>query len=127
MVRGWCCVKPDVYDWAHRVVVDVDCWLWSSGNPYGKVPMGYQPRLAHRYVYTQLVGPCPNGLVSDHLCKRQRCVNPDHIEFVTVKVNQNRSAMRHACKRGHRRLPSNLTKNGECLICNRAASRKGEG
>jgi HNH endonuclease len=43
--------------------------------------------MAHRVVYETLVGPIPDGLVIDHLCRNPRCVRPDHMEPVTNQVN----------------------------------------
>jgi hypothetical protein len=77
------------------------CW-----NYTGTVsPKGYGQILqttAHRWFYTQLVGPILEGLTLDHLCLNKRCVNPAHLEPVTLYENLRR---RHAatthCKRGH--------------------------
>jgi hypothetical protein len=102
--------------WTERVEVDADCWMWVGAlDPKGYGRTGRT--LAHRAVYEELVGPCPDGLVSDHLCRRPACVNPDHIEFVTIRENTRRGLKRHVCKRGHRRLPWNLTGKRTCRIC----------
>lgn len=48
------------------------------------------------------------GLVTDHLCRNPRCVNPKHLEAVTQKENLLRGLAMGAlnkvkthCKRGH--------------------------
>ncbi|MDQ1426633.1 MAG: hypothetical protein QOK39_109 [Acidimicrobiaceae bacterium] len=41
----------------------------------------------HRWSYEQLVGPIPDGLVLDHLCRVTACVNPAHLEPVTLAEN----------------------------------------
>lgn len=48
------------------------------------------------------LGPIPEGLELDHLCRVSLCVNPWHLEPVTHKVNQERGrgSVTH-CKRGH--------------------------
>jgi hypothetical protein len=75
-----------------------DCWECIKGvqpNGYGKTYIGsgdYKVVLVHRYVYEQLVGPIPAGLVLDHLCKNRKCANPDHLEPVTPGENIRRGA-----------------------------------
>lgn len=38
-------------------------------------------------MYELLVGPIPEGLTIDHLCRNTMCVNPDHLEPVTHREN----------------------------------------
>jgi hypothetical protein len=70
------------------------CWIWSGGlklNGYGYLRVGKKGHLAHRWVYEELVGPIPNGLTIDHLCRVKACVNPDHLEPVTNAENIRRA------------------------------------
>lgn len=87
------------------------CWLW-KGNPsqtgYGYFWYAKKKRLAHRFVYEWLVGPIPDGLVIDHLCRRRICVNPAHLETVTDRVNilrgegpPARNVLKNICGHGH--------------------------
>ena len=46
--------------------------------------------LVHRLAYETLVGPIPEGLESDHLCRNHPCIRPRHIEPVTHAVNGQR-------------------------------------
>lgn len=75
------------------------CWLWTGArNPtarwagYGVAWWKGANRLAHRLIYELLVGPVPEGLVLDHLCRVPICVNPEHLEPVTQEENRRRSA-----------------------------------
>jgi hypothetical protein len=50
------------------------------------------PDLAHRVAYRLTVGEIPDGLTVDHLCRNRMCVNPDHMELVTLAENGRRGA-----------------------------------
>lgn len=72
------------------------CWNWTAslnGNGYGQFALETWPlvlRGAHRIAYLLVVGPIPEGLDLDHLCRNRRCVNPAHLEPVTRQVNLRR-------------------------------------
>ena len=55
---------------------------------------------AHRFVYEQTKGPILEGLTIDHLCRVRCCVNPDHLEVVTIQENIQRgfAARRKLCE-----------------------------
>ncbi|MEU5322933.1 HNH endonuclease signature motif containing protein [Streptomyces sp. NPDC021056] len=64
--------------------------------------------LAHRYAWELLREPIPAGLVIDHLCRNRRCVNPGHLEVVTLAENTRRgfgistfNALKTHCPQGH--------------------------
>lgn len=108
------------------------CWLWTgamSGNSYGS--MSYEGRMqkAHRVAYKMFVGPVPEGMDLDHLCRTRICCNPDHLEPVTRSENlrrsplmDRRSANTH-CLRGHEFTAENtmIRPNGwrSCRECMR--------
>lgn len=81
------------YEFWTRVNKTPACWLWTGGksgkkNKYGiyfRAPE--KPIGAHRYAYESLRGPIPKGMELDHLCRRPLCINPDHLEIVTSRVN----------------------------------------
>ena len=105
--------------WARIVVVE-SCWEWVGATmgrdrKYGNAYFDGRLRPAHRVMYELLKGPIPSGLTLDHLCKNKRCVNPDHLEPVTNRVNQLRGGSppaMHArateCVRGHAFSGDNL-------------------
>ena len=109
------------------------CWLWTASlgtYGYGSVRFGGQSRGAHRFVYEALVGPVPDGLDLDHLCRNRACVNPDHLEPVTRRVNALRGAHPNVivhrsgmCKRGLHPLTKNGDRQG-CTPCRVAANRR---
>jgi len=101
-----------------------ECWNWKNNikkNGYGTLTVH-----AHRLSFLIFKGPIPKGMVLNHKCKNRKCVNPDHLEVVTIKENtiekdsNSKSAINSRkthCPRGH---PYNLkTKRGErrCTKC----------
>lgn len=70
------------------------CWVWQGvpdgSNGYGRLRVEGRRTPAHRYFYERANGPVPNGLVLDHLCRTPLCVNPDHLEPVTIAENTRR-------------------------------------
>lgn len=86
---------PDETRWMKKVVVESPgCWIWIAGKNVGYGQYFAWGRMwgAHRFVYTLLVGPVPDGLELDHLCRVRACVNPDHLEPVTHEENVRRGA-----------------------------------
>lgn len=69
------------------------CWTEDrSVNRNGYVQVCYNGRqpVAHRVAYEILVGPIPEGLELDHLCRNRKCYNPAHLEPVTRSENLRR-------------------------------------
>lgn len=84
--------------WWSKIDVSGDCWEWTppvGNHGYGEFARQGERRtvLAHRYAYELLVGPIPDGLEIDHLCRNKACVNPDHLEPVTKSENARRAAL----------------------------------
>ena len=81
---------------ANYRISDTGCWLWigkTRKDGYGVLSLFGGFGYAHRVSYELLVGPIPDGLVIDHLCRIRCCVNPDHLEPVTSRENLARSPL----------------------------------
>lgn len=117
------------------------CWPWIAARQhqgYGAFWMGGRMVPAHRAAYMLLVGPIPDGLVIDHLCRNQACVNPAHMEPVTNAENLRRGnpgapalmAAKTHCKFGHPLSGENVYEHSfrlhgrrQCKTCSRARAR----
>lgn len=88
-----------------------DCWLFAGGKTklgYGLVWENGKGQPIYRVVYENMVGKIPDKMVIDHLCRVPPCINPEHLEPVTQRVNTLRGTSKIAqqakqthCKRGH--------------------------
>lgn len=110
---------------AKRVTItESGCWQVSGASPrYGYQVVGVAGKRyrAHRWTYEQVVGPIPDGLELDHLCRNTSCANPEHLEPVTHDENCRRRTFTE-CSRGHDlTLPGSryTTKNRACKQCAR--------
>ena len=73
----------------HRKDPVTDCWIWTDAlntNGYGVVwdPAKQKQCKAHRVAYEELIGPIPDELPLDHLCRNRSCINPAHVQPVTL-------------------------------------------
>lgn len=92
---------------------DGECWVWQLAKDwdgYGLFKIYPIQRRAHRWAYEEFVGNIPNGLQIDHLCCNPACVNPDHLDVVTVRENAHRAwrANKKRCVHGHPLFGDNL-------------------
>lgn len=72
--------------------LDTPCHVWGGSTNIGKrLPTGYPRRrenkremLLHREVYEKAHGPLKAGEQVHHLCERTECINPAHLEALTL-------------------------------------------
>lgn len=116
------------------------CWLWvGSVGPDGYAHFHWNDLshrhigLAHRFSYEHFIGPVPDDMELDHLCRNRSCVNFKHLEPVTRAENIRRGkngVLRQAkasCPHGHPYSPENTyldkqTGVKQCRTCHRIRS-----
>lgn len=122
---------------------DDGCWLFEgakSHDGYGKLNRGGQSEglvYAHVLAWEQAVGPIPEGMVLNHLCRVRHCVNPDHLEVTTVRGNLMHPDSLHPaavnsrkthCPKGHPydEVNTYVDRTGarHCRTCGREAMRR---
>jgi len=111
------------------------CWLWVGGSQrmgYGAFYLNGRMQPAHRVSYEMNNGPIPDGYHVHHMCGVTCCVNPIHLELLTMKqhvaithnVLRERAAKEVFCPKGHhydKTSPSGLTR--VCTECQRELGR----
>lgn len=111
-----------------------ECWPWQGtiNNGYGHFNIQRDRSKftvkAHRIAYELVVGPIPEGLTIDHLCRNKVCMNPAHMEPVTHGENaRRRNAAQTHCIHGHAYTPENTYINPKgarvCRTCKNANTR----
>ena len=121
---------------ASNFVADADCWEWPKScgsHGYGQVGWGGKDArrlvLAHRMSYLIFLGPIPEGMTVDHLCRNRRCINPAHLRLLTNLENARANGMsaRTHCPHGHPYNEENTYFDPKghryCRECSRARKR----
>lgn len=101
--------ESDPRFWGRFIETPAGCWEWQGASNqygYGRFGRGY----VHREAYERAVGPIPDGLDIDHLCRNRGCGNPGHLEPVTHFENCRRGsqAQQTHCVNGHEFAGDNL-------------------
>lgn len=113
---------------------DVPCILYGTANRHARRWVNGRCVQAHRAAWEEQIGPIPEALVLDHLCRVKNCVNVLHLEPVTSAENTRRGdagkvrgaqmAAKTHCPQGHEYTPNNLRASKEgwrlCKACHRA-------
>ena len=116
--------------WKKVEIAPSGCWEWCGGRTgvgYGAFFVRGRGHGAHRIAYSIFVGPIPEGLQLDHLCRNRGCVNPAHLEVVTQQVNSLRGDLWNSrkthCPQGH--LYDGIDSKGGriCRTCTREYQR----
>lgn len=124
--------------WAAKVKLPAapdGCWEWvgaKNGAGYGHMQRGVGRSGfigGHRYAYERFIGPLPDAMTIDHLCRNRGCVNPSHLEVVSQGENVLRgdappavNARKTHCRHGHELVVKYRGKR-RCVECSRERSR----
>ena len=110
------------------------CWLWQGPldkDGYGSFFFRRRPRRAHRVGYFLRHGPIPSGMVVNHTCRNRHCVNPQHLQMVTVTENVMKdstslpylNSQKTHCKKGHP-FDRKYGNQRYCSICQAAKTKR---
>ena len=115
----------------YRIDSRTGCWVWLlslTSDGYGRAPRGVP---AHRRSFIEHGGEVAPGQPLDHLCRNTVCVNPAHLEPVTIAENTRRSLVarglvnRSVCAEGHDMTDAYIeprTGRRKCRTCRRGWS-----
>lgn len=114
-----------------------NCTVWigaTNSKGYGLISLNGVAKLAHRVAYEAEYGDIPEGHVIDHLCRVRNCVNPMHLQAVTIGENNRRGraaitlTVGDICINGHRLNEGDVydrpSGGTECRHCRRASKHR---
>ena len=87
---------PASFNQKWRLSATTGCWEWIAGTNaigYGRYRWGGSDEVggkvyyAHRFSFEVWFNRDIEGLVIDHLCENKSCVNPHHLDDVTMSEN----------------------------------------
>ncbi len=127
--------------WWPKITCVETCMEWNAAvrkDGYGVFSMVRKDgkrrmRAAHRVSYEMFVGPIPEYMDIDHLCRNRKCVRPQHLEAVSRLENLRRGQTVVArqlavtgCPKGHSYDEVNTYWYGnkrECRECKRLRNK----
>lgn len=87
-IEDWVCLLLE-----QAIIDNNDCWLCHllpNAQGYSCIAIGgrFGRKLrASRFIYSEVIGQIPDGMLILHSCDNPRCINPDHLFLGTEKDN----------------------------------------
>ena len=99
-----------------------DCWIWTGfcdKDGYGTQWYEGKKYYAHRLSYILTIGPIPAGYEVHHTCKNRPCVNPFHLQTMTIAEHKSLDHLPKGthCKRGHKLVDDPNRDRQKCFVC----------
>lgn len=99
---------------------------------------GKRSEYVHRIAYRVFIGEIPDGLTIDHVlakgCGSRKCIEPEHLEAVSIAENHARRPIPTHCKNGHeynetttywqKRTDADTRASITCKVCHAERERK---
>jgi len=96
--------------WTEEGCLIPNCYHNADG--YGQVHIERRTRLAHRYVFEQVLGRIPDGMCVCHTCDNPACINPLHLFLGSHADN--------AADRNRKGRQARGERNGRAVLSERA-------
>lgn len=136
-------VEQPCSEWGVSQGLTTPCHIFDNGTSsqgYGRIAINRKAIYVHRYVWERDIGPIPDGMSIDHICRVRNCCNVNHLRVVTHQVNMTenivgscwqKNAAKTHCPKGHPYDETNTiivrTKSGngrKCRTCDNARRRR---
>jgi len=82
------------------------CWDWIGENYKGYGEFSYKGKTwrAHRFTYSFFRGELIKGMQLDHICCSPKCVNPYHLQQITIQEHAKITVQRRKDPNHHDKL-----------------------
>jgi hypothetical protein len=110
------------------------CHIWQAGKDedgYGVFWLHGRTRRAHQVALLLAGRPVPEGFIANHTCRNKSCVNPQHLEAITLDESWRKdssstsyvNSQKTHCPEGHP-YDRNDGRRRWCSICRNANKKR---
>jgi len=117
-----------------KIRIEGNCWVWYGSKDrqgYSRIQINKRSYIGHRLMYEYYHGDIDPNLTIDHLCRNHACVNPEHLEQVTLRENilrgdtiASHNSRKTHCPFGHEYSGTDNRGKRICKICKSKAVLK---